>query len=374
MIGTVIYRALAVLPPVWRARFHAWRFRQVREMFYEETRLDIDRKGHRPRETLIERIETLAERDERRGGLVWPAYHDLLGRLRAGDDFATALKPFVPLDEYALLEISTSSTRVDAVARGFALAGMVAHAKRVLSGRIRAELAYPVLLLVMAFLLAMLFGGLVFPDLPDLQPVNQWLPLGQLIYAVNTFAFRHWPVVLIVVAALIGAYFAALRYWTGPVRNQVDSWPFLFRNHRDLEAARFIVALASLFESGLPLRAALNRLAEHATPWLAWHLKTMHARLDDDPEEPLMALDTGMLSRELVDRIADSARRANFEEAVRELGHASLGSVIETIRRNARVTHFVMLVVGLSFVALVGLGSYITVASVGVSAYSAMQY
>lgn len=370
MIATLIHALLALLPVGWRRVFHAWRFRAIRETFYRETRLDIDREGLRPRETLIERIETLMRRDERRGGLVWPAYQELLTRLRAGEGYAQALKPLVPTDEYALLDISTSSTRTDAVARGFELAGMVAYAKRVLSGSVSAELAYPALLLTMAFGISLLFGGMVFTDLPDLQPVSHWSPLGQMLYALNTFNYQNWGGVLLAVAGLIAAYFVALRYWTGPVRNRIDAWPFLFRNRRDLAAAMLIVSLASLFESGLTLRAALNRLAEQANPWMSWHLAEMNRRLDTQPDEPLLALDTGLFAVEIVDRIADAARRANFEEAIRSLGHESLGDVVEQIRSNARINHYVMLGLAALLIGVIGLGSYVTVVEVGFSAYS----
>lgn len=373
MIATLIHALLALVPAGWRGAFHAWRFRAIRETFYRETRLDIDREGLRPRETLIERIETLMQRDKRRGGLVWPAYGELLTRLRAGEDYAQALKPLVPADEFALLDISTSSTRTDAVARGFELAGMVAHAKRVLSGRVSAELAYPALLLAMAFGISLLFGGLIFVDLPDLQPVSRWSPIGQMLYAINIFNYRNWIGVLLAVAGLIAAYFVALRYWTGALRNKVDAWPFLFRNHRDLTAAMLIVSLASLFESGLTLRAALNRLAQHANPWLAWHLAEANRRLDAQPDEPLLALDTGLFSVEIVDKIADSARRANFEDAIRTLGHQSLAEVVELIRRNAKINHYAMLGVAALMIGLIGLGSYITVVEVGFSAYSAVR-
>ena len=109
-----------------------WRFQKVREDFYRETRLDIAAKGLRNTETLFDRLETYEKRNRARGRLEWRVFARVRETMQRGERFALAIKPFIPGDEYALLDIADESSREDAVVRGFELAEMAAKAKRVL--------------------------------------------------------------------------------------------------------------------------------------------------------------------------------------------------------------------------------------------------
>ncbi len=125
-----------------------WQFQKVREDFYRETRLDIAAKGLRNTETLFDRLETYEKRSRSRGKLEWRVFARIRETMQRGESFALAIKPFVPGDEYALLDIADESSREDAVVRGFELAEMAAKAKRVLSSTTSVQMAYPALLLI----------------------------------------------------------------------------------------------------------------------------------------------------------------------------------------------------------------------------------
>src|SRR5262245_54875114 len=115
----------------------------------------------------------------------------------------------------------------------------------------------------------------------------------------------------------------------------------MWRNRRDLRAALLIVSLSGLFDSGLTLRVALNRLTKTADPWLRWHLNRMSRRLDEKPDETMRALDTGIFSELIVDRISDAAGRDQFVEAIKDLGRTSLDRIVAAVKRNARITHYI---------------------------------
>ena len=144
MIRQMLHSLFMLLPADERMRVATWRFAKVRESFYTETRLDIvAKKGVRNRETMLERLTKLEKRSRSRKTLVWPAYQAIARRMQAGDDFARAMKPFIPVDEYALLELAGTSTREDAAARGLELAAMAAGARRILSETTSIQMAYP---------------------------------------------------------------------------------------------------------------------------------------------------------------------------------------------------------------------------------------
>jgi hypothetical protein len=141
--------------------------------------------------------------------------------------------------------------------------------------------------------------------------------------------------------------------------------PLMWRNRRDLRAALLIVSLAGLFDSGLTLRAALDRLTKNADPWLRWHLDRMSRRLTVTPDKPMRALDTGIFSENIVDKIADAAGRDQFIEAIKALGRTSLSRVVESVRRNARITHYVLMAIAVAVFVGLGVGSYVATGAAG---------
>jgi type II secretory pathway component PulF len=360
VIGRLLYPFAMRLPRKERLDLAKRRFQKVRESFYRESRLDIEAtRGLRNRETLLERLEVLEARTRKRKQIVWLAYREIAGRMRQGDSLAMAMKSFIPLEEFALLDLASTSTREDAARRGFELCEMAASARRVLSTTTAIQVAYPAILLVDMYGLAMLFGGMIFPEAREVRPVEQWTAIGQWLYTIDTFCFNYWWLSASVVGASVVGYFYTLKRWTGDMRNRIDGAPLMWRNRRDLRAALLIVTLSGLFDSGLTLSAALARVKQHADAWLRWHVSRMGRRLDAKPEDPMRALDTGIFSELVVDQIADAERRDNFIDAIKSLGRESLDRVVEAVRRNARITHYVLLGVAAALFLSIGIGSYV---------------
>ncbi|MFM0418750.1 type II secretion system protein [Paraburkholderia aromaticivorans] len=358
---------VGLLPEATQMRVARWRFQGVRETFYKETRLDIEKKGLRDVETLRERLETYEKRNRTRGRIEWKVFARVRERLVKGDSFSAAIRPFIPGDEYTLFDIADESTQKDAVVRGFELAEMAAFAKRTLSAQTALQVAYPTFLLVYLYGFCMMFGGLVYPQVVEIKPLDQWPDAGRLLYHVDTFAYEYWWISASVVTGAIAGYFYSLKRWIGPLRNRFDRFPLMWRNRRDMRAALLIVSLAGLFDSNLTLRAAINRIAKSSDPWMRWHLNTMSKRLTQRPDQPMRALDTGIFSEMIVDTITDASGRDQFEAAIKSLGRDSLARVVEAVKRNARLTHYVLLGFAVVVFLAVGVGSYVVTGAVNMS-------
>lgn len=362
----LFHSMLMRLPYKERMSVAKWRFQAVREDFYKESRLDIEAtKGVRNRETLMERLSVLEQRARSRRQIAWLVYRAIGERLGKGEGLAMSMKPFIPLEEYALLDLAETSTKDDAARRGFELCEMTASARRILSTTTSAQMAYPVILLGYMYALCALFGGLIYPQVIDVMPLERWSAGGRLLYAIDTYCADWWWLNLSLIGAVGASYFYGLKRWTGPLRNRLDNAPLMWRNRRDLRAALLIVSLSGLFDSGLTLSAALERVKLNADPWLRWHVTRMQRRLSAKPEEPMRALETGIFSQLVVDRIADAERRDNFVEAIKSLGRGSLESVVEAVRRNAKITHYVLLGVAAGLFIALGVGSYAVTGLVG---------
>jgi len=359
MLGRLIHRLIKLLPYSEQLNIAKWRFLKERESFYVESMKDIVAKGLRNRETLSERLEVLEKRTKARDQIVYLAYAEIRERLAHGDGLAHAMKRFIPLEEFALLKLAETSTKDDAAKRGFELCAMSASARRVLSTTTMMQLAYPIILLVYMYGLACMFGAMIYPQVIQVRPLEQWPTVGQWLYAVDTYCADYWWFNTAMVILLVFSYFYGLKRWTGNLRNRADSLPLLWRNRRDLRAALLIVSLSGLFDSGLTVSAALESVKANADLWLKWHINRMLKRLKQRPEQPMRALETGIFSTLIVDKIADAERRDNFVEAVKALGRSSLDNVVEAVKRNARITHLVMLSFAAATFIVVGLGSYV---------------
>ena len=359
------------LPVDQQLKFARWRFQKVRESFYKETRLDIASKGLRNTETLLDRLKTYEDRNRSRGKLEWMVFARVRETMVSGEGFSRAIKPFIPGDEFTLFDIADESSKEDAVKRGFELAEMAASAKRTLSVQTALQMAYPTFLLFYLYVFCMMFGGAIYPQILESKPLDQWQGAGQVLYYIDTFCYQYWWLSVSALAALVFGYFASLKRWTGLTRNRFDNMPLLWRNRRDLRAALLIVSLAGLFDSNLTLRAALDRLIKTADPWLRWHLSAMNRRLTSRADQPMRALDTGIFSVMIVDVITDAAGRDQFETAIKTLGRESLDRVVEAVKRNARITHYLLMGIAVILFLTIGVGSYVMTGAVGLTAGSA---
>ncbi|WP_429359145.1 type II secretion system protein [Paraburkholderia sp. GAS32] len=343
-----------------------WRFRKERETFYVESMKDIvATKGLRNKETLNERLTVLEKRNKGRYKIVHLVYGEIRDRLTKGDGLAVSMKPFIPVEEYALLELAESSTKEDAARRGFELCAMSAGAQRVLAVTTAVQLAYPIILLVYMYGLAFMFGAMIYPQVLEIRPLKEWSTPGQWLYALDTYCADYWWFNTAMVILMVLGYFYGLKRWTGDLRNKFDNAPLMWRNRRDLRAALLIVSLSGLFDSGLTIQASLEKIKVNADPWLKWHISRMLRHLKQRPEAPMRALETGIFSTLIVDKIADAERRDNFVQAIKLLGRDSLESVVEAVRRNARRTHLVLLALAAIIFVVVGLGSYLMTGLVG---------
>jgi hypothetical protein len=81
----------------------------------------------------------------------------------------------------------------------------------------------------------------------------------------------------------------------------------------------------------------------------------------------MRALDTGIFSTTIVDTITDAAGRDQFELAIKSLGRESLDRVVEAVKRNARLTHYMLLGFAAVLFLTLGIGSYIVTGAVNLT-------
>jgi type II secretory pathway component PulF len=282
-------------------------------------------------------------RYDARGDMRAAALGRMIDRIDAGAHVEVAMAEYLPPMERVMIMVGRETGRLD---KGFAQARFVAQSMGRLKSIVRAGLAYPAGLSIFIAIMLTLISFMLVPVLEALLPVPKWPLISKVLYYLS-YAVRHyalWMVASVIVASL------ALRWmlpnWTGAGRGFADRWLPIFTLYRENASATFLIAIASLIESGQSLGGAIRKVGELATPWLKSHTERMLELLAEGSSAD-KTLDTGLLANEVVDNIAVYAKTSQLDEGLVELGRTTIEDAIERIERIIAVIRVIgLLVVG----------------------------
>ncbi|WP_322994618.1 pilus assembly protein [Castellaniella sp.] len=195
-----------------------------------------------------------------------------------------------------------------------------------------------------------------FQGLPDLF----YGPWARSLFA-SAKALDTWGVgipLVALAAVLCGALTLPRTY--GPWRQLLDRFG-PWRLYRQIQALRMMALVSILLRPGAggatQLRAVLVLLLQHASPWLAAHLRHMVGRLDRG-FNGAAALDTGLLDRDLYWYLLDLEAAHGLQPALQAV-HARMATVWFTrIRLQAQGLRWLVLLAGVASVLSIGLWHY----------------
>lgn len=333
------------------ARFKFNFFGSNRQEFYEDFASAL-RDGAAPND----RLRKMAEKSRRRRTGWSSLYEHWLRKMRRMQ-FAHALQNTVPPYEVMVLTAAEESARLDEA---------MGHLSRAigLQGKIKStylmSLISPVFatIAILGFLVA--YALLIAPQNLESLPLAKWPPISLQLYAISNALVDHW----LWIGAGFGVAISAVRWsrpnWRGRFRAKVDCLPLLpWKSYRENESNSFLVSLAILLQSNNHgMKEALLRMRQFASPWLGWHITQMLKRLALTPDMPARALDTGLFSNRVMDRIEDYSERSEFYIALQKLAFDHGDKAVEAAMRRAVLSGFAALgIVGMVMVVIV-LGNF----------------
>jgi hypothetical protein len=209
----------------------------------------------------------------------------------------------------------------------------------------RKAVIYPLVMIMVFFVMLYSFAVFVVPILSDILPPEKWPWLGQVLYATSVAIqhFGHYMVLGFVVMVI--AFLFSLPRWKGALRRRLDRYqPWML--YRDFNGAMLIVSLSTLMRSGVSLRSSLERALRYSTPWLGWHIREILIRLSRPSSSTFgEAFQTGVLNQYLEDRIQDAAERRDPVEAFVKIGVGSIDRLSASIEASAGRLNTVLLVI-----------------------------
>ncbi|KAA0178814.1 hypothetical protein FX016_23055 [Cupriavidus gilardii] len=307
------------------------RFRAVRETLYRAIARDLESADSKTRPTDGQRFAEWEKRAAERGELVAHAHAAVRRRLQAdGKSLSDALEPLVPIEEVIMIDGGLAAGKL-AQALHSVIAAKEATEK--MNSIVQSAMTQPAVSGISIVGLSLLYGLMIWPPLMDAFPARYWdgwaLPL---VRAQIWFANHAW--LTLMPLALTWLYWWTLPRWTGRIRVLVDRLP-PWNAIRDRNAANLLSVLASLIQSGATIEAALARIQSRSTPYMQWHIAAMRRRLVLYGDDFLKVLDTGLLSRAILDQIADAASSRSFDKALEHMGSSALSDVIKIVKRTA---------------------------------------
>lgn len=334
-------------PVLWLA---AISLRLTREDLYRSLIDKLDTSAGASIERLDEIFEQWARRDRERNDSRAPVMGYIHRQLENGQSLASAMRPFIPVDESLIIESGEIRGRL-AEALELAVRNLEASSK--MRSSVASAMAQPVLGLSSLLILSVVLGVFMWPDILRGVPLHFWPDWTHPAIKSQLWLGERWPW-LVALSIPVGLYLFSLDRWTGKLRTWVDRLP-PWSIHRSQLAATFLGVLAALVESGNTVRESLVLMRERSSPYMAWRITQVIRRLDSGGNEGVKALRTGFFSRQIMDRVEDASTNRSFGLTLRHVGTRATHMIIKAVEIQANGANLVfILIVGAIFLYTTG--------------------
>ena len=233
---------------------------------------------------------------------------------------------------------------------------------------IKAAVALPIFLMIVMMVFQVVVALKMMPIMTEIMPPEAFPPVGKALYDISQLVMGYWYLIygLPVLAVLVFSF--SLSRWTGALRGKADRHLLPYAIYRDVRSGEFLMSLAALTEANVSTYDALSLMMQHADGWTRWHLARIRLSLRSD-HDVTRAIDTGIFSDEIYDRVCEYAERSNFESGIRKIGLTTIEEVALSINKRSAIIRNVLLVSVGMFIIFTLLGMI----SIGMAAGDAAQ-
>lgn len=155
------------------------------------------------------------------------------------------------------------------------------------------------------------------------------------------FVGKTWYLLIAAMLAVVWWLAWALPNWVGPRRAVMDEKFLVFKLYRDFKGSIFMAMLASLTKSRggavTNQRNALMMMQSGASPWLAWKIRMMINRIDEEGGLDASMLDVGVVDKEVFYLFADIFEARGVAAGLTAAGLRSEERATKTIANRAKI-------------------------------------
>lgn len=295
---------------------------------------------------ILQALESIHSRRVASGGRGHPqtiALGEWINGIRNGERLSPMLGGWVGDEERMLISAGEQAGTTE---KALYSAARVMEARSQINKAVFGGLAYPIVLLCLAFGVLYLFGFKIVPAFTRIAPPEKWTGLARAMIEVSVFA-QHWLWILAIIAITVTtAFFVSLPRWDGAMRVRLDRYA-PYNVYRIMHGSTWLIGLSALVEAGLRIETALQQLSTNASPWLHSRiegcLRGMRSGLNVG--ESLARSGYGFPDREIIDDLGVYSALSGFDAALAILGKEWLDEAVVQIKGRMGVVFGISLLI-----------------------------
>ena len=264
-----------------------------------------------------------------------------LEKIKKGDSFSKAIAGWVPESELNLIAAGENGT---GIADGLKEAIKFANSTQKIKSTIIGGAMYPIVLLLVVFVFTAMFSKQIAPAYLDILPLERWPSSGQTFYLMSKFLVDYWMVLLMCLIGISVTIGLTIGKWTGSLRKIADKFP-PWSVYKVYQASSFLIGLASMMRSGIPLNDSLIKMKKSSSLWLATYLDEMIRNLRHGGKNFGKHLDVGLLDDETAGDVVDYSELGKFEVAIYSIGEKNLEESVQKINQRMGLIRNIMIVI-----------------------------
>ncbi len=187
-------------------------------------------------------------------------------------------------------------------------------------------------------------------------PVEYYGKMTRGYFGVAAFIETSWFIFVTVLGAGMWWLAWALPNWTGPGRLQAEDRFLIFKLYRDFRGSIFLAMFASLTKSRggavTNQREALVMMQMNAVPWLAWKIRLMLDKLDEEGGLDASMLDVGVVDKPVYFLFSDIFEARGAAAGLAAAGRRSEERATTAIAARAKVIRWASLFSSLGIVVV----------------------
>jgi hypothetical protein len=263
-------------------------------------------------------------------------------QLLQGENLSGATQGWVSPNEQMLIESGSTSDLAGSLKMALTLLEKLELMKKT----VKASMAYPILLLVILFIMIFAFSFNIIPILESISDPDTWEGTQRGLYDFCMFFQYNFQYIIGTMFIISMVIMKTLPIWCGKGRYIAD-YLFPWSIYKELNAGIFLISLSTLIESGNTPLQALQKLKANSTKYVEYELDKM-IMLTNQAINPATAINTGFLG-EIGDDIEDIAENGDFEMILKTYGEEAIEQIIESMVKKADNIKLILMVSVVSF-------------------------
>lgn len=321
-----------------KRKFYKYKFdMKIRIRFYERLAAFLD-NGIR----ITDALETICSRYYLNNDFRAYIIGNILYRIQQDAvPYHEALKEWIPREEHMIIAAANSSGKdADGLREATYLTKSTQEIKKAITG----ELAMPVLLLIMLYLMFVGFRIKMIPIMELILPRDKWEGASALLHNVSSFLTTYWFIFLSIVVGVTLVVRWTIPNLVTPIRDKLDNLP-PWSIYKIICSVSFMIGLSSLMRAGLPTTQSLRTLEKMSNPYVRHFLSRMIKNITsgDAKDNIGKAINVGLIEKELAGDMEDMAKLTSFKDTLYNSSKRYLNESIEAIKIKATTIRILMM-------------------------------